>query len=173
MKKKSVFTLEALVCIAVLTAAQVVLSRFLSVQLWNLKFGFSFVPVMLAAYLYGPVGAACVYGIGDIIGALVFPHGAYFPGYTLTAVLSGLVWGLLLYKKIKPLKAISAVLIVQLFCSFLLNSFWISYTCGTEYLPMLATRWPQSLGYAVVHLIFIFLLLERLGKLIKKITKQI
>lgn len=172
MKKRSMFTLEALVCLAVLTAAQIVLSRFLSIQLWNLKFGFSFVPVMLAAYLYGPVGAACVYGFGDLIGALTFPQGAYFPGFTLTAVISGFIWGLLLNKKIKPINSVLAVAIVQFACSFLLNSFWISYTAGAPYLSLLATRWPQSLGYAALHLVFIFLILERLGNLIKKIMKQ-
>ena len=168
MKKRGYFALEALVCLAVLTAAQVVLSRFLSIQLWNLKFGFSFVPVMLAAYLYGPVGAVCVYGLGDLIGALVFPQGTFFPGFTLTAVISGLVWGFLLYREIKPIKAFAAVIIVQISCSFFLNSFWISYTAGAPFLSLLATRWPQSLGYAVIHLVFIFLLLGRLGKLIKK-----
>lgn len=168
MKKRGSFALEALVCLAVLTAAQVVLSRFLSIQLWNLKFGFSFVPVMLAAYLYGPVGAVCVYGLGDLIGALVFPQGTFFPGFTLTAVISGLVWGFLLYREIKPIKAFAAVIIVQISCSFLLNSFWISYTSGAPFLSLLATRWLQSLGYAVIHLAFVFLLLGRLGKLIKK-----
>lgn len=167
MKKRSRFALEALVYLAVLTAAQVVLSRFLSVQLWNLKFGFSFVPVMLAAYLYGSVGAACVYGLGDLIGAIVFPQGTFFPGFTLTAVISGAIWGLLLYKEIKPAKAVAAVAAVQVGCSFLLNSFWISYTAGVSFQSMLATRWVQSLAYAAIHLAFIFLLLERLGKLIK------
>lgn len=172
LKKRSVLTLETLVCLAVLTAAQVVLSRFLSVQLWNLKFGFSFVPVMLAAYLYGPLGAACVYGIGDLIGALVFPQGAYFPGFTLTAVISGIIWGFLLHKKIIPTKACAAILTVQIGCSFFLNSFWISYTAGVPYTSMLATRWPQSLCYAALHLVFVFLILERLGTLVKKIMKQ-
>lgn len=172
MKKRSNNTLETLVCLAVLTALQVVLSRFLSVQLWNLKFGFSFVPVMLAAHLYGPLGAAAVYGAGDLIGALLFPSGTYFPGFTLTAVISGIIWGLLLKEKIRPIKAVCAVLAVQCGCSFLLNSYWISYISGAPYLSQLAVRWPQSLGYAAVHLVFIFLMLERLGKLIKKIMKQ-
>ena len=172
MKKRSINALETLVCLAVLTALQVVLSRFLSIQMWNLKFGFSFIPVMLAANLYGPIGAAVVYGAGDLIGALLFPTGTYFPGFTLTAVITGIIWGFLLKGKIKPLKAIISVVIAQSCCSFLLNSYWISYISGSLYVSQLAVRWPQSLGYAVVHLIFIFALLERLGKLIKKIMKQ-
>ena len=172
MKKRSINALETLVCLAVLTALQVILSRFLSIQMWNMKFGFSFIPVMLAANLYGPIGAAVVYGAGDLIGALLFPTGTYFPGFTLTAVITGIIWGFLLKGKIKPLKAIISVVIAQSCCSFLLNSYWISYISGSPYVSQLAVRWPQSLGYAVVHLIFIFALLERLGKLIKKIMKQ-
>ena len=44
--------LKTLVFCAVLVAVQVVLSRFLSVNAWNTKIGFGFVPVVLAAALY-------------------------------------------------------------------------------------------------------------------------
>ena len=37
-----------LVMVALLTAMQVVLSRFLSFAVWNMKIGFAFVPVVLA-----------------------------------------------------------------------------------------------------------------------------
>ena len=50
MKKLDVKTM---VTCAALIAAAIVLSRFLSINAWNLKIGFTFVPVFLAAYLYG------------------------------------------------------------------------------------------------------------------------
>lgn len=173
MKKRNVFALETLACLAVLTALQVVLSRFLSVPFWNLKFGFSFVPVLIAANLYGPLGAAAVYGVGDLVGALLFPQGTYFPGFTLSAVLSGIIWGIFLKGKIKPGKAIVAVVAVQIFCSFLMNSYWISFISGAPFSSLLATRWPQSLAYAALHLVFIFLFLGKIGSLVKKIMKQV
>ena len=48
--------LKAMVTCAALIAAAIVLSRFLSINAWNLKIGFTFVPVFIAAYLYGPIG---------------------------------------------------------------------------------------------------------------------
>ena len=51
--------LKAMVTCAALIAAAIVLSRFLSINAWNLKIGFTFVPVFIAAYLYGPIGGAC------------------------------------------------------------------------------------------------------------------
>ena len=91
--------LKAMVTCAALIAAAIVLSRFLSINAWNLKIGFTFVPVFIAAYLYGPIGGAVVGGIADFIGAILFPIGAYFPGFTLTCVITGAVYGLLLHKK--------------------------------------------------------------------------
>lgn len=85
-----------LVCIAMLSAMQVVLSRFLSIQTAVAKIGFGFVPVMFAGVLYGVGGGALVGALSDLVGAILFPTGSYFPGYTLTAALSGAVYGWLL-----------------------------------------------------------------------------
>ena len=119
-----------LVLLAVLTAMEIVLSRFLSINPWNLKIGFSFVPIVVAAMLYGPLGGACVAGMGDFLGANLFPIGPYFPGYTVTAVLTGLVFGVLLYKKQTPIRA---------------NTFWIFLTNmdsskAAPYFTILTTR---------------------------------
>ena len=81
-----------LACIAMLSAMQVVLSRFLSIQTPVVKIGFGFVPVMFAGALYGAGGGALAGALSDVVGALLFPSGSYFPGYTLTAALSGAVF---------------------------------------------------------------------------------
>ena len=57
MKKWNVKTT---VTIAMLVAIHIVLSRFLSINAWNIKIGFAFVPVFIAAYYYGPTAAAIV-----------------------------------------------------------------------------------------------------------------
>ena len=79
-----------------LVAVHVLLSRILSVNAWNIKIGLAFLPVYAAAYLYGPWVAALVGGIGDLVGALAFPIGPYFPGFTLSCALTGVIFGLLL-----------------------------------------------------------------------------
>ena len=55
--------------------------------------------LVIAAVVHGPVAAALVGGLGDMIGAIAFPTGSYFPGFTLTQVLMGLSFGLALYRK--------------------------------------------------------------------------
>lgn len=166
--KTSVKVLVNLCCTAILIALQVVLSRWLSISTPILKIGFSFVPVVIAARLFGVWGSVTVYALGDIIGALLFPVGAYFPGFTLSAAISGLIYGLFLKGKSNLPRAALAVGLNQLLCSFLLNSLWISITTGNPYLSLLATRWPQSLLMGVVQVIIIVVALERVCAPIEK-----
>ncbi|MBR4719159.1 MAG: folate family ECF transporter S component [Lachnospiraceae bacterium] len=129
--------------IAMFTAMEVVLSRFLSVNAWNLKIGFNFVPIALAAMLMGPLWAGLVAALGDFVGAILFPIGAYFPGFTATAFLTGVVLGLFLYKKQSFVRILLAVLINQLILGLLINSLWISILYGSPYMPLLYTRLIQ------------------------------
>ena len=46
------FTAKSITNLALLTALEIVLSRFLSFSVWNVKIGFSFVPIAVAAMLY-------------------------------------------------------------------------------------------------------------------------
>ena len=85
---KAKFIAADLTCLALLTAMQVVLSRFLSFNTLSLKIGFAFLPVAIGAAVLGPVGGAIVGGLGDFLGAVLFPIGPYFPGFTLTTLLS-------------------------------------------------------------------------------------
>lgn len=144
-----------LVSMALLVAISVVLSRFLSIKAWNFKVSFSFVPLVIAAMLYGPIGAGAVAAVADVIGALLFPFGAFFPGYTLTAFLNGVVYGIFLKKKQNMLNIVLAVLIVQIGGSLLLNTYWISFTYGTPFLALLPTRILQNVVMFVVHIIVI------------------
>ena len=61
-----------LTTLAVLVAMHIILSRFLSYSVWNMKIGFDFLPVAAAAVLYGPAGAAVVGAVGDFVGAILF-----------------------------------------------------------------------------------------------------
>ena len=142
--------LKAMVTCAALIAAAIVLSRFLSI-----KIGFTFVPVFIAAYLYGPIGGAVVGGIADFIGAILFPIGAYFPGFTLTCVITGAVYGLLLHKKQTPLRILIAIAIVQLGCGLLVNTYWISVLYGSPFTVLLVTRSVQCLIMIPVEFIVI------------------
>lgn len=159
--------IRLLTSMAALTAMEIVLSRFLSISAWNMKIGLSFVPLAAAAILYGPLPAAVVAGAGDFIGAVLFPFGPYFPGFTLTAVLRGVVLGACLHKKQTLPRIVLAVLINQLVLSLLVNTLWISLLYTTPYLPQLTMRLAQVGVMTAVEIVVIAAMtgvLQRLGK---------
>ncbi|MCF0146004.1 MAG: folate family ECF transporter S component [Eubacterium sp.] len=156
MKK---ITTKQIVILGMLTAVQIVLSRFLSISAWNIKIGFSFIPVVVAAVYFGPIGGAVVGALGDFLGATLFPIGAYFPGFTLTAALTGIVFGIFLHKDHKNMKRIlCAVIIDQFILSLCLNTLWISILYGSPYGPLFLTRIIQTLILTVVQVVVIRLL---------------
>ena len=138
---KSRKNIKTLVTIAMMIALEVVLSRFLSIPIGDsLKFGFNFVPICVAAYLYGPLASVLVGGLGDLLGALLFPVNTIFYGFTLTAALTGLFFGIFLHKKYSFLRILFGVLVVQIALTIFLDALWFNIYYGTPYPVAVVTR---------------------------------
>ena len=170
-RKKQEETLFTLVCLALLIAMQVVLARFGTINLGITRFSLSFIPVVIAARRFGVLSSVIVYGLGDLVGAIAFPTtGAFNPCFTITAVLSGHVFGLFLSKKASIVRIIGSVLCSQVFCTLLLNSFWLwhfYYSAEKGYPAVILSRLPQSIITAVLQIVFMALFLEKISKVIK------
>ncbi len=174
-KIKDLFKTKNLALMSLLVAANVVFSRFLSINTFNIKIGFTFLTVMLAAYLFGPVGSMIVGGLGDVIGALLFPIAPFFPGFTLTAVITGLLYSFFINKKTSFIKITAGVIVTELLCSGLMNTFWISYMYGSDFKALFITRLTtQIIAMTVVEIVAAELIfgkkmaVERIAKLTSK-----
>lgn len=143
--------------VAMLVAIEIVLSRFCSISTQIVKIGFAFVAVAVCGMLFGPLWGAVCGGLSDFLGAILFPIGPYFPGFTLSAALTGLVFGLLLYKRSGGWWHIAAaVLINKLLISLLLTTYWIHALYGSPFVTLLPTRALQSAILIVVEFVVIF-----------------
>ena len=135
---------KKLIVSAQLLALDVVLTRLLAINTPVMKIGLGFAAVALCAILYGPWWAALVAALGDLVGALLFPTGAFFPGFTLTAACTGLIFGLCLYRRDKSLLwPILAAALNVLLVSYLANTAMITYISGTPYTTLLKARAVQ------------------------------
>ncbi|MCM1258036.1 MAG: folate family ECF transporter S component [Roseburia sp.] len=153
--------------IGVLVALEIVLSRF-TIHTWNLKIGFCFVPVVVAAIFYGPVAAGLVGAIGDVLSAVLFPVGVFFPGFTLTAFLTGVVFGALLKKRQTLPNVLLSVGIVQLVLSQGLNTFFISLFYGSPFASLFFTRIYQTLIMSAVQVAGIVLISKKLIPMLRR-----
>ena len=153
--------------VGILVAMEIILARF-SIHTWNIKIGFSFVPIVVAAILYGPVAGGLVGAIGDVMSAIMFPVGAYFPGFTLTAYMTGVAFGLCFQKKVTVCNVILSVLIVQGVISQFLNTYWISFLYGSPYWLLFGTRIYQTIVLSVVQAVSILLIDKKLIPVLKR-----
>lgn len=149
---------NSLVMIGLLIALEIVLSRFVSISAWNIKIGFAFVPLIIAAIELGPIKAGVVGAIADFLGAVLFPIGPYFPGFTLTSFLNGVIFGVCLHKKQTYSRILTSVVIKQFILSLFLNTLWISILYGVHYKALFITRIMQCIIVAPVEIISINLL---------------
>lgn len=155
-----------------LLATTIVLSRFLSIKTPIVVISFSFIPMMLSGMLLGPWWAMIICGLSDLIGALLFPFGAYFVGYTITSTLAGLTYGLFLQRKNNKtnkkliLNLIISSLIVLILCNGVLNSIWIYITAKKAIMAILPTRLLKQIIMLPIHVIVLYFLnlgLDKMG----------
>lgn len=173
MEKKRVYlSTQRLVFLGLMAALNVVLSRF-SVQLSSeVRLSvLGFLPMAMAGMLLGPGYGAAVGAIGDVLNFLLFTHvyGGYFPGYTLTAALSGMWYGLVLHgKPVTWKRALLAVLPVIALGEIGLNSVWV-------YMMYYKTFWvklPLRIITNVIEMPVKTLLLMGTTRLISRIPKR-
>lgn len=167
--KKSSFTTQ-LVVMALLVALEIILTRFLSIETPTLRIGFGFLPVAVMAILYGPwwTGAAGV--AGDLIGMTLMPKAAFFPGFTLTAFLTGVFYGLFLHKKeITWLRVLAASAFVNVVCSLGLDTLWLSIMYGDAFLALLPFRLVKAAIMIPLQTVLVYLVWN---KGLKKITER-
>ena len=113
---------------ALMVAAAIVLSYF-SIPVpvnENLKISFGFLARSTCALVCGPV-LGLIYGfVEDILGFILKPSGAFFPGYTLTTMLGMLIYALSFYRaRITVARIFLAKLLANVMNVFL-GSLWSS-----------------------------------------------
>ena len=143
----------------VLVALQIVLGNLVQVALLEKQMNLGFLPIAAAGYLFGPVSAMIVAALGDILGTLIFGTGAYFPGFTLTALIVGFLYGVMLYPRYQKwltkafknhyadiaARALMAAALAAVAYIFL-NSYWITFFVPKGYWVILLGRLPFNLA---------------------------
>lgn len=166
MKTSRQMATEKLTMLALLVALQVVLGNLLQIPLIGKQFSFGFLPVAAAGAMLGVPSGLIVGALGDLIGAHLFPAGAYFPGFTLTSALVGVLYALPLHGR-KPawLRVILAIALATVLNLFM-NSWWLSILYTSKgYWGWVAARASSYLVEAPLQVIVLFLCLKGLSRL--------
>lgn len=107
---------------------------------------FTFFVKALGTIIYGPILGAITGAMSDYIGAMLFPTGAFFIGYTITSAVSSFLYGIFLYKtKLTITKIFLSKLSVNLIGNVLLNSLWSVILMGNGFWVIALARLPKNL----------------------------
>lgn len=133
-------------------ALEVILTRFLAIQTPIVRISFTFLPIALSAMLFGPLFGGIAAALADLVGMMLFPSGPFFPGFTLTAFLTGVIYGLFLYKKPATLVQISlAVIVVTVVITLGLDTVWLWLITGQGIWAILPVRIIKALIMAPIQ----------------------
>ncbi len=134
--------IQTLVFMGLFLSLEIILTRFLSIQTPIVRIGFTFLPIALSAMMFGPWISGVTAALADVLGMMLFSSGMpFFPGFTASAFLTGVIYGIFLYKKQKNLKNISlAVLLVSVVITLGLDTLWLWMLTGDGILVLLPAR---------------------------------
>lgn len=154
---------------AMLTAICVALS-FLHIPITNsVQLSFGFIAIGLIGLWYGPIPAALCSGISDLIGFMIFPSGMFFPGFTLSAIVGGLLYGLVLYRRpIKFLRTLLAFFLVGIIVNVILNTIWVAILYGYGIWALLPARIAKNLITIPLNAFIFYLIAKTLNRYIGK-----
>lgn len=123
----------------------------------TVKLSFAVLPIILTAMLYGPIPAGIVGALNDVICFILMPKGAYIPGFTISMLLTGFIYGAGLYSEKAGVKRVAVTqLIVSLLINELLGSLWFVLFYGFTPGVALATRGIKELIMFPILTVFTF-----------------
>ncbi|WEG73454.1 folate family ECF transporter S component [Vagococcus intermedius] len=171
MFSKKITTRE-IALMGVLMALQLILTRFLSIQTPFVRIGFSFIPTALMAMTFGPMLTGVGSLLSDFVGISLFPvTGPYFPGFSFSTFLTGVIYGWFFYKKeLTWSRIIVANLLVTIIVDIFLNTLWLYMMMG----PIAIAQLPLRVGKNIIQFpikVFIMYFLGHNVVLQKQLTR--
>ena len=156
---------KKMILASMLLAIFIILNRFISIKTEILVISFSFIPMMISAIW--------------LLGAILFPFGPYFPGFTVSSTISGLVYGILLYNNGKEMshqklfiRLTISSLIHLIVVNIFITSLWIHILYGKAYIAIMASRTITQIIMIPIHIVTIYGLEKFSRPLIKKYLQE-
>ena len=154
--------LRVLTACGLLAALAIVLNYTTTINIGpTVKIGFSGLPNQLVGYLFGPAVGLIFGGVLDVLKWLLRPDGPFFPGFTLSAMVGGAIYGMLLYKKpVKLWRVFLAHFLINAFVNVGLNTLWLVLLYNKTASVILPARVTKNLVMLPIDTLITYALLR-------------
>lgn len=126
-----------------------------------IRIGLSGIPERMVDLLFGPAVGGIFGAVMDILKYIVNPGGVFFPGFTLSAALTGIVYGIFLYeKKLTWVRVLIPEVIVRLVVNLGLNTIWLTILYGESFFVLFPARLVSNLIQIPIETVLIYMILQ-------------
>ena len=160
---------QAIALCGIMGALAIVLGYVATIRIGDyIRVGFSFLPNVIIDFLYGPVVGGVFGGVMDIVKYLMNPTGPFFPGFTISAIVGAVIYGIILYRqKVTILRVFMAQLLVKVVVNLMLNTIWLVMLYGYGLAAILPGRIISNAVMLPIDTVITFVVLTFVQKNIK------
>ena len=137
MQRKAI---QRLTISAMLLAVSVILGFFKIPISQVSEIRLQFVPVAAEGILFGSLYGGILGGLSDILCYIVRPTGAFFPGFTISSIVQGVIYGAVLHKDCSKRRILLAVILDTVAVSLILNPIWLMILYGNSFIVIFFQR---------------------------------
>lgn len=153
---------------AMLLALSVILGFFKIPLTQTAEIRLQFLPVAIEGALFGPLYGGILGGLSDILCFIVRPTGAFFPGFTVSAILQGVIYGVVLRRSQTVPRIIAAQTIDCILVSLILTPIWLMLLYGNAFIPIFVGRLPKVLIMFPINVILLSLVIGASRRFIRR-----
>jgi len=141
-------------------ALQIITTRFMP-QTPYIRIDLAFIPIALCAMLYGPIKGGGSAALGDVIGFMLFPPPfPFFPGFTFSAFITGVIFGLFLYRRPKSAFRFAVpVIAVFIIKNLGLDTLWVLMITSENFFTLslleMMGRFAALMPVRLIHLVMV------------------
>ena len=158
----------------VMCALAVVLGQIATINMGPyLKIGLSGMPNQVVDMLFGPSVGAIFSGALEVLKYVLRPDGVYFPGFTLSAMAAGAVYGLAFYRRpVTVTRVACAHVFIKLFVNLGLNTLWLSILYKKAVWALLTARVAGNLLRLPGDVIVTYVMLKTVERAVLPLFKR-
>lgn len=165
---------RTMVFFGLMAAIAVVLSYTTTIDIGPyLKVGFYEIPNRIIEFIFGPIIGGAFGGVLDILKYIIKPTGPFIIGFTISELLSGVIYGAFWYKKPRKIwRIVTADFIVKLVINCGLNTLWLSMLYGKAFFVLLPARMLKNLIMWPIDSIILIILFVYVEKIIMPLFRE-
>lgn len=163
---KELKSVKNLVLVSLLLSMKLILNMFTVQFTQYLHLSFNFLVDGVIGVFFGPaIGGLCG-GMSDIINYVTNPTGPFFPGFTLSAVITGIIYGIGFYKKdVTMLRCFLVELSVCIIINLLLTTLWLSMLYGNSFFALLPVRVFKNILTLPINTMLLYVVLTSVKRI--------